>query len=88
MYPIRDDSDVAFLCSEIQLRLDVVTKAVEQKKSEEQKLRASDVGNNWYGNDLVACVALREHLIVMQTFSVLLNGTSYTCENFGMRMIF
>ena len=24
---------------------------MEQKKSEEQKLRASDVGNNWYGND-------------------------------------
>jgi hypothetical protein len=49
-YPIRDESDVAFLRSEIQLRLDVVTKAVEQKKSEEQKLCAGDVGNNWYGN--------------------------------------
>ena len=53
-HPILDESDVAFLRSEIQLRLDVAKKAVEQKKSEEQKLRASDVGNNgnnWYGND-------------------------------------
>jgi len=24
---------------------------MEQKKSEKQKLRPSDVGNNWYGND-------------------------------------
>jgi hypothetical protein len=49
LHPIWDESDVAFLRSEIQLRLDVATKAVEQKKSEEQKLCASDVGNNWYG---------------------------------------
>ncbi len=53
LYPIWEDSDVAFLHAEIQVRLDVMTKAVEQKKSEEQKLCASDVGNNWYwyGND-------------------------------------
>jgi hypothetical protein len=50
LYPIWDNSDVAFLCAEIQVRLDIVAKAVEQKKSEEQKLRASNVGNNWYGN--------------------------------------
>jgi hypothetical protein len=33
-----------------------VAKATEQKKSEEQKLRASDVGNNWYGNDPILCL--------------------------------
>jgi hypothetical protein len=31
--------------------MDIVAKAMEQKKSEEQKRRASDVGNNWYGDD-------------------------------------
>jgi hypothetical protein len=31
--------------------LNIVTKAVEQKKSEEQTLLTSDNGNNWYGND-------------------------------------
>ncbi len=45
LYPISDYSDNVFLCSEIQVRLDIVAKAVEQKKSEEQKLRASNVGN-------------------------------------------
>ncbi len=56
MYPIRDDSDVAFIRAKIQVRLDIVTKAVEQKKSEEQKLCASDVGNNWYGHDPILCL--------------------------------
>ncbi len=56
MYSIWDDSDVAFLRAEIQVRLDVVAKGVEQKKSEEQKLRASNVGNNWYGNDPILCL--------------------------------
>ncbi len=36
LYPILDDSDIAFFCAEIQVRLDIVAKAVEQKKSEEQ----------------------------------------------------
>jgi hypothetical protein len=31
--------------------MDIVAKAMEQKKSEEEKLRASDVGNSWYGDD-------------------------------------
>ncbi len=56
MYLILDDSDVAFLHTEIQVRLDIVAKAVEQKKSGEQKLRASNVGNNWYGNDPILCL--------------------------------
>ncbi len=56
LYPISDYSDTVFLCSEIQVQLDIVAKAVEQKKSEEQKLRASDVGNNWYGNDPILCL--------------------------------
>jgi hypothetical protein len=56
LYPISDYSDNVFLCSEIQVRLDIVAKAVEQKKSEEQKLRASNVGNNWYGNDPILCL--------------------------------
>jgi hypothetical protein len=36
--------------------MDIVAKAMEQKKSEEQKLRASDVGNNWYGDDPILCL--------------------------------
>jgi hypothetical protein len=36
LYPISDYSDTVFLCSENQVRLDIVAKAVEQKKSEEQ----------------------------------------------------
>jgi len=51
LYPISEYSDTVFLCSDIQVRLDIVAKAMEQKKSEKQKLRPSDVGNNWYGND-------------------------------------
>ncbi len=51
-----DNSDVAFLCAEIQVRLDIVPKIMEQKKSEEQKLCASKVGNNWYGNDPFLCL--------------------------------
>ena len=37
-YPILNWSYVIFLWAEIQVRLDVVAKAVEQKMSEEQKL--------------------------------------------------
>ncbi len=33
-----------------------MAKAAEQKKSKEQKLHASDVGNNWYGNDPILCL--------------------------------
>ena len=51
LYPVSAYSDTVFLCSEIQVRMDIVAKAMEQKKSEEQKLHASDVGNNWYGDD-------------------------------------
>ncbi len=51
LYSISDNSDIAFICAKIQVQLDIVAKAVEQKKSEEQNLRASDVGSNWYGND-------------------------------------
>jgi hypothetical protein len=56
LYPILDDSDIAFLHAEIQVQLDIVAKAKEQKKSEEQKLRASNGGNNWYGNDPILCL--------------------------------
>ena len=35
----------------MQARLIVVTKAAEQKQSEEQKLLQYDDGNNWYGKD-------------------------------------
>ena len=56
LYPISNDSDNAFLHAEIQVQLDIVTKAVEQKKSEEQKLRASNASNNWYGNDPILCL--------------------------------
>ncbi len=50
MHPISDWSDLTFLRAKILARLDIVTKAVEQKRSKEQKLLTSD-GNNWYGND-------------------------------------
>ena len=43
---ITDPSDVPFLCSEMQARLIVATKAMEQKQSEEQKLLQYDDGNN------------------------------------------
>ena len=56
MYPTLDDSDVAFLWAEIQLRLDIVAKAVEQKKSEEQMLWTSYDGNIWYDNDPILCL--------------------------------
>jgi len=56
LYPILDYSDTVFLCSEILVRLDILTKAVEQKKSEEQKLSASSVSNKWYGNDPFLCL--------------------------------
>jgi hypothetical protein len=56
LYPVSAYSDTVFLCSEIQVRMDIVAKAMEQKKSEEQKLRASDVGNNWYGDDPILCL--------------------------------
>ncbi len=56
LYPILDDSDITFLCAKIQVRLGIVAKAMEQKKSEEQKLCASKVGNNWYGNDPILCL--------------------------------
>jgi hypothetical protein len=50
--PITDPSDVNFLRTELQLRLNVLTKAVEQKKSEDQKLLIhDDDGKNWCGND-------------------------------------
>ena len=35
----------------MQTRLIVVTKAVEQKQSKEQKLLQYDDGNNWYGKN-------------------------------------
>ena len=50
-YAITDPSDVNFLRSEMQARQIIVTKAVEQKQSEEQKLLQYDDGNNWYGKD-------------------------------------
>jgi hypothetical protein len=55
-YPILVDSDITFLCAKIQVRLDFVAKAVEQKKSEEQKLCARNDGNSWYGNDPILCL--------------------------------
>jgi hypothetical protein len=45
-YAITDPSDDTFLRSEMQAQLIVVTKAVEQKQSEEQKLLQYDDGNN------------------------------------------
>ncbi len=56
LYPISVNSDIAFLCAKIQVQLDIVAKAVEQNKSEEQKLWASNDGNNWYGNDPILCL--------------------------------
>ena len=40
----------------MQARLIIVTKAVEQKQSEEQKLLQYDDGNNWYGKDPILCL--------------------------------
>jgi hypothetical protein len=37
----------------MQARLNDVAEAMEQRKSEEQKLLSHDDGNNWYGNDPV-----------------------------------
>jgi hypothetical protein len=50
-FAITTPSDVIFLCPEMQAQLKVVAAAVEQKKSEEQKLLCHDDGNKWYGND-------------------------------------
>jgi hypothetical protein len=50
-FAITNPSDIIFLRSEMQARLKVVAAAVEQKKSEEQKLLSHDDGNNWYGHD-------------------------------------
>jgi hypothetical protein len=50
-YAITDPSEVTFLRSEMQAWLIVVTKAAEQKQSEEQKLLQYDDGDNWYGKD-------------------------------------
>jgi hypothetical protein len=50
-FPITNPSDVIFLCSEMQVRLKVTAAAVEQKRSEEQRLQNHDEGNNWYGNN-------------------------------------
>jgi hypothetical protein len=56
MHPISDLSDLTFLRSEILIWLIIVTKAVEQKKSKEQKLLTSNNGNNWYVNDPILCL--------------------------------
>ncbi len=55
-HPISDRSDLTFLRAKILARLDIVTKAVEQKKSKEQKLLTSNDGNNWYDNDPILCL--------------------------------
>jgi hypothetical protein len=51
-----DNSDIAFLHAEIQVQLDIVAMALEQKKSKEQKLWTSNDGNNWYGDDPILCL--------------------------------
>jgi hypothetical protein len=40
-----------FLHAEILTRLNIVTKAMEQKNSEEKKLLTGNNGNNWYSNN-------------------------------------
>ncbi len=50
-FPITNPSDVIFLCSEMRVQLKVTAAAVEQKRSEEQRLQNHDDGNNWYGNN-------------------------------------
>jgi hypothetical protein len=50
-FPITNPSDIIFLCSEMQVRLKVTAAAMEQKRSEEQRLQNQDDGNNWYGNN-------------------------------------
>jgi hypothetical protein len=51
LFPITSPPEVIFLCSEMQVRLKVTAAAVEQKRSEEQRLQNHDDGNNWYGNN-------------------------------------
>jgi hypothetical protein len=55
-HPISDRSDLTFFTCRNLARLDIVTKAVEQKKSKEQKLFTSNDGDNWYGNDPILCL--------------------------------
>jgi hypothetical protein len=50
-FPIINPSDVIFLCSEMQVWLKIAAVAVEQKRSEEQRLLSHDDGNDWYGNN-------------------------------------
>jgi hypothetical protein len=51
-----DLSDVIFLWAKIQVQLVILAKAVEQKKSEEQKLWTSGNGSSFYGNDPILCL--------------------------------
>ncbi len=51
LFPITNPSDIIFLCSEMQVQLKVTAAAVEQKRSEEQRLQSHDDGNNWDGNN-------------------------------------
>ena len=55
-HPIYNQSDAIFLHSEILARLNIVTKAMEQKNSKEKMLLTGDNGNNWYGNDPILCL--------------------------------
>jgi hypothetical protein len=55
-FPITNPSDVIFLCSEMQVWLKVTAAAVEQRRSEEQRLQNHDDGNNWYGNNPILCL--------------------------------
>jgi hypothetical protein len=50
-FPITNPSHLIFLCSELSVWLKVIGAAVEQKRSEEQRLQNHDNGNNWYGNN-------------------------------------
>jgi hypothetical protein len=55
-FPITDPSGIIFLCSEMHVRLKVTTAAVEQKRSEEQRLQNHDDENYWYGNNPILCL--------------------------------
>jgi len=61
----------------MQAQLIVVTKAAEQKQSEEQKLLQYDDGNNWYGKDPILRLI---HTLDIVTTS-LTNASSSAMQN-------
>jgi hypothetical protein len=50
-FPITNPSDIIFLCSEMHVWLKLTAAAMQQKRSEKQRLLSHDDGNKCYGNN-------------------------------------